>query len=192
MRTIDEYIKILTLYDSGLNITDTAKTLDIPRTTVDSCIKLHKNLNNFLKSIKAKEDKFKNSFSEIIKYYQQDHLSVKQTMNLTNFTRSYINNVLLINNIKILSPQEYLAQTSKIGTDLNYFNEITPHAAYVLGALWGDGHICNNPKTSKYWISITCEDKDIVESVNNYFGGNHKIRKIKMMIPYCLRKFFTR
>jgi hypothetical protein len=63
--------------------------------------------------------------------------------------------------------------------DITYFDEMTPHSSYVLGVILGDGCVQHNEQTGKYNLNITCEDVDILDSANEYFGGQFTIRPVK-------------
>ncbi len=168
---------ILQFWEAGLTKSDISKKLDIPWKSAHYYIKKYKTLANFISQQIIIPEK------EIIQLYKQS-LSVAHVMKTFNISRSIVNKILLKNSIKILSVGDSKIKRSSLGAELNYFNSITPHAAYVLGVIWGDGCIHHNERTHKYYLNVTCEDKDILESVKIYFDNKCIIKPIKNTNAY--------
>lgn len=184
MRTIEERINILTLWEKKLTRMEICNLLHIPWRTVDGIIQKYKNVETIINEQKYKELLMISSYNDIIDCYCNKKLSIKQIMKKMKLTRAHINEVLNRNNVSILSSQEYAMNNSLLGTKLNYFNEYTQLSTYVLGLIYGDGCVHYVEKTHKYYVNLTSEDLDILKSFNHYFNNKFEIKKVKTSNAY--------
>jgi len=86
--------------------------------------------------------------------------------------------ILLDNNIKVLSAYETQIKNAK-QIDIKCLNGESKLSAYVLGLIFGDGHVNFDENNYKYSISLVSIDYDIVSSAQILFGNQFKIRVIK-------------
>jgi intein-encoded DNA endonuclease-like protein len=65
----------------------------------------------------------------------------------------------------------------------NFFKKWTPEMAYILGFFTADGNMIKN-KRGAYFISLEITDKEILESIRDTIGSNHRIGVRKKKFPW--------
>jgi hypothetical protein len=118
--------------------------------------------------------------------YLINNKSIKEIARNKNMSQYKIRKSLIKQNIVIKKAIDIIQENSKLGSNLSYFNDETSLSAYILGIILGDGCVHHNEHTGKYYLNVTCEDYDILESVNTYFDNKFQIKKDKKSKAYYI------
>ncbi|MCZ2224810.1 MAG: hypothetical protein LC122_14405 [Chitinophagales bacterium] len=180
-------LEILKLREETGGRSSIAKKLELSLSAVNRVLADYKSVDEFLLEQKINKDN-ESLFIEKVKIsYFKNKESIRKTMKELNCSREAINKALLHLNIKPISMYDQAIKNSKLGNDISkYFNEYTPHTCYVLGVILGDGCVHNNSSTNKYYLNVTAEDKDIIDSVNIYFNNSHETQFNKRNNAYMI------
>jgi hypothetical protein len=111
----------------------------------------------------------------------QDYLSGVSLNKITKenkLQKSQTKQVLMENNIKVLTVYESKIKNAK-EINVHCLDGDTELSAYVLGLIFGDGHVNFDEIKYKYYVSLISIDYDIVQSAQTLFGIHFPIKTIK-------------
>jgi hypothetical protein len=111
----------------------------------------------------------------------QDYLSgksINQLQKETKLQKHQINKIITESGIKVLTAYETQIKNAT-PININCLDGDNPLSAYVLGLIFGDGHVNYDEKKYKYYVSLISVDYDIVTSAQTLFGKDFPIHIIK-------------
>lgn len=165
---INEYSKIVSLYEGGLYATDIAKQYNVSSSTILNILKsLGVDIVKFTRRSKFSEEDVNN----MCKLYD-DGNTLKVISELYEVNESEIS--FLFNKIEKKRRDNSHSKRKYIINE-NYFDVVdTQEKAYILGILYADGN--NTTKTHKIIISLQERDKHILEDILREMDSNIELK----------------
>lgn len=177
-------LKVLELYNQGVNCLQIVNTLKIAKQTIKKVL-LNNGIDYTLEKAKEKKEKLR----QVIKLYSEgiSQLELEKRLKLT---RKTIRETL--QNSEVIYRTKSQAITLGYGhyIDENVFDDLTnPEALYFIGLLYTDGHISERNNQNCIEIKLQSEDLELLEKLKKFLKCNYDITKTKNEESYRLRFF---
>lgn len=155
----EDVLKIIELFDSGLNYSQIARNYNVtPRT-----VKLQ--IEKTGRKARYKGKLPTSMHPQILQEFSTGEHTIKSLAEKYNVTPQSMSS--LLKNLGVYYSEEERSDVyRKYPVNHSYFDKIdAPHKAYILGLFYADA--CNYPSDNKITISLKSEDREILEKVQN-------------------------